>query len=99
MVVRTLKESYKRLPYIFSSSSERKIRSIKIHDDMSKPMSNSGSVSFCIPKCVIHLTQAIHELRYPHFKKSHFINNKINVISRRCVYILIYLKVLLTAMM
>ena len=46
----TLKKSYKRPPHIFSSSAESKIRSIKIHDHMNKPMSNSGSVSFCIPK-------------------------------------------------
>ena len=56
----TLKKSYKRPPHIFSSSSESKIRSIKIHDHMNKPMSNSGSVSFCIPKCVILLTQTKH---------------------------------------
>ena len=56
----TLKKSYKRPPHIFSSSSESKIRSIKIHDHMNKPMSNSGSVSLCIPKCVIHLTQTKH---------------------------------------
>ena len=56
----TLKKSYKRPPHIFSSSSESKIRSIKIHDHMNKPMSNSGSVGFCIPKCVILLTQTKH---------------------------------------
>ena len=56
----TLKKSYKRPPHIFSSSSESKIRSIKIHDHMNKPMSNSGYVSFCIPKCVILLTQTKH---------------------------------------
>ena len=56
----TLKKSYKRPPHILSSSSESKIRSIKIHDHMDKPMSNSGSVSFCIPKCVILLTQTKH---------------------------------------
>ena len=56
----TLKKSYKRPPHIFSSSSESKIRSIKIHDHMNKPMSNSGSVSFCIPKCVMLLTQTKH---------------------------------------
>ena len=56
----TLKQSYKRPPHILSSSSESKIRSIKIHDHMNKPMSNSGSVSFCIPKCVILLTQTKH---------------------------------------
>ena len=56
----TLKKSYKRPPHIFSSSSETKIRSIKIHDHMNKPMSNSGSVGFCIPKCVILLTQTKH---------------------------------------
>ena len=60
LLVRTLKKSYKRPPHIFSSSSESKIRSIKIHDHMNKPMSNSGSVSFCIPKCVILLTQTKH---------------------------------------
>ena len=60
MVLYTLKKSYKRPPHIFSSSSESKIRSIKIHDHMNKPMSNSGSVSFCIPKCVILLTQTKH---------------------------------------
>ena len=42
-----------RPPCILSSSSERKIRSIKIYDRLNKPMSNSGSVS-CFPKCVIH---------------------------------------------
>ena len=57
----TLKKSYKRPPHIFSSSSESKIRSIKIHDQMNKPMSNSVSVSFCIPKCVISLIQTKHE--------------------------------------
>ena len=36
-------------------------RSIKVHDQMNKPMSNSGSVSFYIPKCVIYLTQTKHE--------------------------------------
>ena len=56
----TLKKSYKRPPHILSPSSESKIRSIKIHDHMNKPMSNSGSVSFCIPKCVILLTQTKH---------------------------------------
>ena len=56
----TLKKSYKRPPHIFSSSSESKIRSIEIHDHMNQPMSNSGSVSFCIPKCVILLTQTKH---------------------------------------
>ena len=56
----TLKKSYKRPPHILSSSSESKIRSIKIHDHMNKSMSNSGSVSFCIPKCVILLTQTKH---------------------------------------
>ena len=56
----TLKKSYKRPPHIFPSSSESKIRSIKIHDHINKPMSNSGSVSFCIPKCVILLTQTKH---------------------------------------
>ena len=56
----TLKKGYKRPPHIFSSSSESKIRSIKIHDHMNKPMSNSGSVGFCIPKCVILLTQTKH---------------------------------------
>ena len=56
----TLKQSYKRPPHILSSSSESKIRSNKIHDHMNKPMSNSGSVSFCIPKCVILLTQTKH---------------------------------------
>ena len=56
----TLKKSYKRPPHIFFSSSESKIRSIKIHDHMNKPMSNSGSVGFCIPKCMILLTQTKH---------------------------------------
>ena len=60
LCVYTLKQSYKRPPHILSSSSESKIRSIKIHDHMNKPMSNSGSVSFCIPKCVILLTQTKH---------------------------------------
>ena len=63
-------KSYKRPPHIFSSSSESKIRSIKIHDHMNKPMSTSGSVSFCIPKCVILLTQTKHVYRYP-ISKSH----------------------------
>ena len=53
----TLKKSYKRPPHIFASSSESKIRSIKIHDQMKTTMSYSVSVSFCIPKCVIFLTQ------------------------------------------
>ena len=44
----TLKENYKRPPLIFSSSSESKVRSIKIHDLMNKPISYMGSVSFCI---------------------------------------------------
>ena len=56
----TLKKSYKRPPHIFSPSSESKIRSITFHDHMNKPMSNSGSVSFCIPKCVILLTKTKH---------------------------------------
>ena len=60
VIFSTLKQSYKRPPHILSSSSESKIRSIKIHDHMNKPMSNSGSVSFCIPKCVILLTQTKH---------------------------------------
>ena len=39
-------------------------------------------------------------LNYPQFKKSHFINIKLNVILRRFfLYILIYLNVLLTATM
>ena len=57
----TLKKSYMRPPHIFSSSSESKLRSIKIHDQINKPMSNSGSESVCIPKCVICLTQSKHE--------------------------------------
>ena len=57
----TLKKSYKRPPHIFSSNSESKILSIKIHDQINKPMSYSGSVSFCIPKCAIYLTQTKHE--------------------------------------
>ena len=57
----TLKKSYKRPPHIFSSSSESKLRSIKIHDQINIPMSNSGSESVCIPKCVICLTQSKHE--------------------------------------
>ena len=61
MVAYTLKKSYKRPPHIFSSSSESKLRSIKIHDQIYKPMSNSGSESVCIPKCVICLTQSKHE--------------------------------------
>ena len=60
MTESTLKKSYKRPPHIFSSSSESKIRSIKIHNHMNKPMSNSGSGGFCIPKCVILLTQTKH---------------------------------------
>ena len=55
------KKSYMRPPHIFSSSSESKIRSINFHDYMNKPMSNSGSVSFCISKCAIFLTQTKHE--------------------------------------
>ena len=43
-----VKESYKRPPYSFSSSLESEIRSIKIHDHMNKPMSNSDSVRCCI---------------------------------------------------
>ena len=46
---------------MFSSSSESKLRSIKVHDQINKPMSNSGSESVCIPKCVICLTQSKHE--------------------------------------
>ena len=61
LVVSTLKKSYKRPPHIFSSSSESKLRSIKIYDQINKPMSNSGSESVCIPKCVICLTQSKHE--------------------------------------
>ena len=57
----TLKKSYKRPPYIFPSSLESKIRSITIHDNMSKSMSDSGSVSFCIPNCGILFTQMKHE--------------------------------------
>ena len=54
-------KSYKRPPYIFPSSLESKSRSITIHDHMNKPMSTSGSVSFCIQKCVILFTQTKHE--------------------------------------
>ena len=57
----TLKKSYKRPPHIFSSSSESKLRSIKIHDQINKPMSNSGSESVCIPNCVLCLTHSKHE--------------------------------------
>ena len=57
----TLKKSYKRPPHIFSSNSESKILSIKIHNQINKPMSYSGSVSFCIPKCAIYLTQTKHK--------------------------------------
>ena len=57
----TLKKSYKRPPHIFSSISESKLRSIKIHDQINKTMTNSGSESVCIPKCVICLTQSKHE--------------------------------------
>ena len=57
----TLKKSYERPPYIFPSSSESKIKSITIHGQMNIPMSNSGSVSFCIPICVILFTQTKHE--------------------------------------
>ena len=57
----TLKKSYKRPPHIFSSSSESKLRSIKIHDQINKPMSNSGSESVCIPTCVVCVTQSKHE--------------------------------------
>ena len=32
----------------FSSSSENKLRSIKIHDHMNNSISNSGPVTFCI---------------------------------------------------
>ena len=46
---------------MFSSNSESKILSIKIHDQIYKPMSYSGSVSFCIPKCAIYLTQTKYE--------------------------------------
>ena len=48
-------KSYKRPPHIFPSSSESKIRPIKIYDQM------KVSVSFCIPICVIFLTQTKHE--------------------------------------
>ena len=54
-------KSYKRPPYIFPSSSESKIRSITTHGHMNKPMSNSGSVSSCIPICVVLFTQTKHE--------------------------------------
>ena len=54
-------KSYKRPPHFFSSSSENKIRSIKIHDHMNNSISNSGSVSFCIQKCEIYLTHTKHE--------------------------------------
>ena len=47
--------------YFFPSSSESKIRSITIHGHMYKPMSKSGSVSFCIPICVMLFTQTKHE--------------------------------------
>ena len=50
-------EKVMRPPHIFSSSSENKIRSIKIDDHMNNSISNSGSVSFCIQKCVIYLTR------------------------------------------
>ena len=52
---------YKRPDFIFSSSSKSKLRLIKIHDHMNNPMPNSGSVSSCIPKCVILLIQTKHE--------------------------------------
>ena len=54
-------KSYKRPPHIFSSISENKIRSIKIHYHMNNSISNSGSVRFCIKKCVRYLTQTKHE--------------------------------------
>ena len=54
-------KGYRRPPHIFSSSSENKIRSIQMHDHMNNSISNSGSVSFCIQKCVIYLTQTKHE--------------------------------------
>ena len=46
---------------IFSTSPENKIRSIKIHDYINNSISNSGSVSFCIQKCALYLTQTTHE--------------------------------------
>ena len=58
----TLKKSYKRPPYIvFLLVQKVKIRSITIHNHMNKTMSNSGSVIFCIPNCVILFTQTKHE--------------------------------------
>ena len=48
-------------PICFPSSSGSKSRSITIHDYMNNPMSNSGSVSFCIQKCVMLFTQTKHE--------------------------------------
>ena len=45
----------------FSTSSKSKVLSIKIRYHINKPMSNGGSVSFCIPEYVIHLTQTKHE--------------------------------------
>ena len=57
----TLKKVVRGRLLFFSSSSENKIRSIKIHDHMNNSVSNSGSVTFCIQKCVIYLTQTKHE--------------------------------------
>ena len=94
----TLKKSYKRPPHIFSSSSESKIRSIKINDHMNKPMSNSGSVSFCNPKCVILLRRSM--CKGTLFQKVTLYQHQIKChIMTLCFYTLIYLKVLLTAMM
>ena len=48
----------KRPPHIFSSSSENKIRSIKIQDHLNNSISNSGSVSFCIQNAYSHTDEA-----------------------------------------
>ena len=60
-------------------------------------MSNSGSESDCIPKCVICLMQSKHE--YPLFENHTLLSSNYMSYYDVVFYILIYLKVLLTTMM
>ena len=77
----TLKKNYNRPPHIFFSSSESKILSIKIHEYMNKPMSNSGSVSSAFQNaCYISHRRSMSKGTKKGFKKSHFININLNVI-------------------
>ena len=69
---------------------------------MNIPMSNSGSVSFCIQNFVILFTQTKHEQRNPHFT-NHLKNHTLSTSNGmsyydNVLYIIIYLKVILTAM-